>query len=957
MAPAHRAAWLRRACDDTATRDEVAAMCAAHDGSGGLLDREVPTPPRAAPLHPAELARRVEDALVDRYIVEHEMGRGGAATVFAAHERKHRRCVVLKVLNPEVAALWGRERFDREVQIAARLAHPHILGLIDSGEADGLLYYVMPYVEGETLRARLDRRGALPVGEAMALLRDMADALAYAHRCGVVHRDLKPGNVLCVGEHAFLLDFGVAKFVTPVTGQGDITRQGLVVGTPAYMAPEQFAAATEVDGRTDLYAWGLLAFEMLTGALPAPDPRHRTPADALSRVPGVGHEMAELVAWCLAPDPRMRPSSADVVLERMTRLTTHTPPPRPVTMRALQGAGGARRYGVPVGALVGVSLVALLATSPWERTARGAGESLSAPVAVSALDNETGDPTLDVWGRMAGDWITQGIQETGVVPVVAWPTALEASERMRAERAEGRTTNPVDFMRDELGAGTVVSGAYYLVGDSVHFRVEVTDARTGRVLGSLPPLGAPRDSLHDAVHELRGRLMSTVSIWSDDRMARAADFVRHPPTFEAYRAFDRGLQHYVASRYRDAVPEFRAAYARDPSFNTAVVHAAVAYWNVGDLASADSMVRLALSHAGELGAYDRASAEAVEALLVGDGARAREAYRRAAEAAPASKGWYNFAYAALATDRPQDALAALERLDPDRGAIRSWAPYWTLLTHTLHLLGEHERELAAARELRIRFPDRRVGLVLEARALAALGRAAELDSAIASAGSLAPGVYWSQGGAMVTAGQELVAHGHATEGRERLERGARWLEEQRRLDPDVVGHAEWLCDAYYALGRWREAAALAGALAATEPAEMDYRGRVAMTAARLGSSDAERWLEPASAHERGEHLTYRARIAAIRGDPARASSLLAEASRVGLDGAAWIHAYAHQELALLARAGVALPATLRPPTVTGDDVDDGSNHGANEGSDDGPNDGASLSPGRLARVPKSLRSP
>ncbi len=929
MPPARRAAWLREVCDDAAVRDEVAAMCAAHDGSGGLLDRAPSTPPRAPPLHPAELARRVEDALVERYIVEHEMGRGGAATVFAAHERKHRRCVVLKVLNPEVAALWGRERFDREVQIAARLAHPHILGLIDSGEADGLLYYVMPYVEGETLRARLDRRGTLPPGEAMCLLRDMADALTYAHRAGVVHRDLKPGNVLCAGEHAFLLDFGVAKLVTPVTGQGDITRQGLVVGTPAYMAPEQFAASIEVDGRTDLYAWGLLAFEMLTGALPSSDPRERPPEEVLSSISGVDGELAELVAWCLAPDPRMRPSGADVVLERMTRLTAPisssaaAAPQAPQmlhTLRQLKRTGGAWRYGVLAGAVAGISLVALLATAPWKDAAGTGGEPLSVPVAVSTLDNVTGDSTLDVWGRMAGDWITQGIQETGVAPVVAWPTALEASERMRAERDGGRTVNPVDFMRDELGAGTVVSGAYYLVGDSVHFRVEVTDARTGRILGALPPLGAPRESLHVAVHGLRDRLMSTVSIWRDERIARPADFVRHPPTFDAYRAFDRGLQLYVASRYRDAVPEFRAAYARDPSFNTAVVHAAVAYWNMGEFASADSMVRLALSRVGELGAYDRASAEAVAALLTGDGAGAREAYRRAAEAAPGSKGWYNFAVAALGTDRPHDARDALARLDPDRGSIREWAPYWTLLTHTLHVLGDHERELAAARELRVRFPERRVGLVLEVRALAAMGRTAALDSVIVDARALAPGVYWSQGGAMVTAGQELVAHGHAAEGREWLERGARWLEEQRRMSPEVVAHVEWLCDAHYALGRWRESAALAAGLVAGDPGEIDYRGRVAVAAARLGEHDAERHLEPVSAQDRGDHLTYLARVAAIRGDAPRASSLLAEASRVGLDGAAWIHAYAHRDLAPLARAGVALPVTLLPPTAVHEGV-------------------------------------
>src|SRR5512147_1470649 len=197
---ADRARWLDEHCSgDVDLREQVERLLRAHEQQG-LLDRP-PVP------GDDDIADRLGRALGERYAITQLIGRGGSSVVFLAEERKHARRVVLKVLDPEVAIAWGPERFRREVQIAARLSHPHIVGLIDSGDADGLLYYVMPFMEGETLRARLDRRGALPYAEAMPLLRDVALALAHAHGAGVVHRDLKPANVLCAGDHAFLMDF------------------------------------------------------------------------------------------------------------------------------------------------------------------------------------------------------------------------------------------------------------------------------------------------------------------------------------------------------------------------------------------------------------------------------------------------------------------------------------------------------------------------------------------------------------------------------------------------------------------------------------------------------------------------------------------------------------------------------------------------------------------------------
>jgi serine/threonine-protein kinase len=213
----------------------------------------------------------LKDALADRYAIERELGRGGMATVYLADDLKHRRKVAVKVLHPELAAVLGAERFLREIEIAARLTHPHILPLHDSGEASGFLYYVMPYVEGESLRDLLQRETQLPLEDVVRFVCEVADGLSYAHSLGVVHRDIKPENVLLSGDHALVADFGIARAVTEAGGSR-LTETGLSLGTPHYMSPEQASGSREVDGRSDVYALGCVAYEMLVGEPPHSGP-------------------------------------------------------------------------------------------------------------------------------------------------------------------------------------------------------------------------------------------------------------------------------------------------------------------------------------------------------------------------------------------------------------------------------------------------------------------------------------------------------------------------------------------------------------------------------------------------------------------------------------------------------------------------------------------------------------
>jgi eukaryotic-like serine/threonine-protein kinase len=365
----------------------------------------------------ADLPPRLVEALRDRYRLERELGRGGMGSVYLAEDLKHHRRVAVKVLRPDLSASLGTDRFLREIEVAARLQHPAILTLHDSGQADGYVFYIMPYVEGESLRDRLARQHELPVEDTARILSEVLDALAYAHGKGVIHRDIKPDNIMLAGRHALLLDFGVAKAVTESAGPEFVTTTGIALGTPSYMAPEQAVADRDVDHRADLYALGVVGYEMLAGRRPFPGntaqqivvaQMTKAPEELRSHRPAVPVQLAATIMRALERNPADRWQSAAEMLARLEPYLVSSGETTPAGVPPVQVRTGPKRAvvaGAALGAalLIGVgALVLERRTSPELRLGRRVQVTLDPGLEIEPAMSPDGRLVAYAAGTMSG---------------------------------------------------------------------------------------------------------------------------------------------------------------------------------------------------------------------------------------------------------------------------------------------------------------------------------------------------------------------------------------------------------------------------------------------------------------------------------------------------------------------------------------------------------------------------
>ncbi len=460
-------------------------------------------PPRIAATGAFEVAK-VTAALAGRYKVEKVIGEGGMATVYLATDQKHKRKVAVKVMRPELAATLGAERFLREVEIAGQLSHPHILPMYDSGESEGLLYYVMPFVPGETLREKLQREGALSVEDALRLAREVAEALAYAHRQGIVHRDIKPANILLSEGHALVADFGIARAVGDAGGE-QLTRTGIAVGTPQYMAPEQATGEKEVDGRADVYATGAVLYEMLAGEPPFTGPSARiiltrslteAPRALTSARQGLPPALDAVVQKALAKNPVDRYSTGEALIAAIDSMrqvgtssgtTSAVTAPATEVLPATTKAVSAAMDAMPKRwlSLRNLAMAGAAALVVWAVTATVIASRGTAPVAKAGKSgNRIAVLPFQNQGASSDEYFADGIADE-VRGKLSGISGLKVIASSSASQYKG-TSKPPQEIASELGADYVLLGTVRWASSAdgkrrVQVVPELIDARSGDV--------------------------------------------------------------------------------------------------------------------------------------------------------------------------------------------------------------------------------------------------------------------------------------------------------------------------------------------------------------------------------------------------------------------------------------------------------------------------------------------
>ncbi|HEX9484396.1 MAG TPA: protein kinase [Gemmatimonadaceae bacterium] len=505
----------------------------------------------------------------DSYSVERELSGGGMSRVFLAEERALGRKVVIKVLPAELAGQVSTDRFKREISIAARLQHPNILPLLSAGEIGGLPYFTMPFVEGESLRHRVVRGGELPLHEAVRFLREVASALSAAHRAGVVHRDIKPDNVLISGGEAMVTDFGVAKALQASSTSNDsvITSIGIALGTPAYMAPEQASADPSADHRADLYAWGVMAYELLTGQPPftGRSPQGmiaahvtETPEELSRRRPGIPPALSALVMRCLAKRPADRPQSADELLHVLDSLSTPSTGSLPSDSPTTTTTAGKGRRALLFAVASGIVL--LVATGALIIARRGdAAAAVPESVAVLPFENAGGDA--------AQDYLVDGI--TDEVATALSNMGLQVPGRASTLAFKGKHPAPQEVGR-ALHVAAVMTGRWRALGTRVHVTAELASTASGIRLVSYSTDREANNFFteqnaitRDIIDTLRARLRPRATTADHQTTNASAHELYLKANFQANLGSPEGLLRSV-ELYQSAIaadPRYALAYA------------------------------------------------------------------------------------------------------------------------------------------------------------------------------------------------------------------------------------------------------------------------------------------------------------------------------------------------------------------------------------------------------------
>jgi len=589
LGPEERKARLWEACgDDEELRRDVESLLDAEDARGtrvrnalrglrrpGVTIREA-SEPGATP--PAAL----RGALADRYTLEREIGRGGMATVYLAHDLRHERRVAIKVLHPELASVVTGERFLREIKLTAGLTHPHILPLHDSGEAGGFLYYVMPYVEGESLRARLARERRLPVDDALRITREVADALASAHARGIVHRDIKPANILLEEGHAVVADFGIARAVDAAGGTRITETTGFALGTPRYMSPEQATGGRGLDGRSDLYSLGCVLYEMLAGEPPVVDasvPKlvSRKLLGQLRSVrevcPTAPPELDRALTRVLATDPGERFATAGEFVEALGDIVSG---PRAAQAKSGRSSGGKRAViGLSAAVIiVGAAYLTLPHVFSTDAAAPSAtARSTATSIAILPFQNISPDPK-------AVESFVYGLRED-LAGHLMNVSALTVRPLERVKLVYGNGNKGLNEIASELQVNSLLEASVLVRDNRFRLHVYLVDVAGDTVLWQSAYDGdyTTGSDLFDAQTDVAERIASALGA---EPTAQELTSIERRPTqnMRAWALYSRGRleeSYTTAQSLRLAVDLYNQAIEEDPGFGEPYAAISVTY--------------------------------------------------------------------------------------------------------------------------------------------------------------------------------------------------------------------------------------------------------------------------------------------------------------------------------------------------------------------------------------------